>query len=291
MIIIKIKGGLGNQMFQYAFASILAKKHNEHILLDTSNYEQKNFHNPTKREFELDIFDNDYSFASESEINSFLELSLPQKLKKKLGINYRKIYYDTVFEFGPNALELQPPIYLHGYFQSYLYFNTRKPEVRALFNFKNDRIDQANLDLMHEIEQSNSIAIHIRRGDYVENEITKNFHGECTIEYYKKSLSYISDKVINPKLFFFSDDIDWVKSNFNEEFPSVFVEHNQGSDSWKDMLLISKCKHQIIANSSFSWWGAWLNNNPEKIVVAPKKWLAKKEIDINDLLPSTWVKL
>lgn len=291
MIIIKIKGGLGNQMFQYAFGWILAKKYNEDLLLDTSVYGEKKINGIAKREFGLEIFNNDYLFASETDINSFLELSWIQQIRKKIGLNFRKIYNDRVFEYNPNALQLLPPIYLNGYFQSYRYFKGRESAVRNLFNFDIKNIDQSNLEFMQDMEHSSSVAIHVRRGDYVENEKTKSFHGGCSLEYYKRSISYIKNRIINPKLFFFSDDIEWVRKNFNVGLSSVFVEHNQGSDSWKDMLLISNCKHQIIANSSFSWWGAWLNDNPEKIVVAPARWLAKKEIDMNDLIPSTWVRL
>ncbi|TRO63913.1 alpha-1,2-fucosyltransferase [Christiangramia sabulilitoris] len=291
MIIIKIKGGLGNQMFQYAFGWILAKKYNEDLLLDTSVYGEKKINGIAKREFGLEIFNNDYLLASETDINSFLELSLIQQIRKKIGLNFRKIYNDRVFKYNPSALQLPPPIYLNGYFQSYRYFKGRESAVRNLFNFDIKNIDQSNLEFMQDMEHSSSVAIHVRRGDYVENEKTKSFHGGCSLEYYKRSISYIKDRIINPKLFFFSDDIEWVRKNFNVGLSSVFVEHNQGSDSWKDMLLISNCKHQIIANSSFSWWGAWLNDNPEKIVVAPARWLAKKEIDMNDLIPSTWVRL
>lgn len=291
MIIIKIKGGLGNQMFQYAFGWILAKKYKEDLLLDTSVYGEKKINGIAKREFGLEIFNNDYLFASETDINSFLELSWIQQIRKKIGLNFRKIYNDRVFEYNPNALQLLPPIYLNGYFQSYRYFKGRESAVRNLFNFDIKNIDQSNLEFMQDMEHSSSVAIHVRRGDYVENEKTKSFHGGCSLEYYKRSISYIKNRIINPKLFFFSDDIEWVRKNFNVGLSSVFVEHNQGSDSWKDMLLISNCKHQIIANSSFSWWGAWLNDNPEKIVVAPARWLAKKEIDMNDLIPSTWVRL
>ncbi|MEI6553564.1 MAG: alpha-1,2-fucosyltransferase, partial [bacterium] len=137
---------------------------------------------------------------------------------------------------------------------------------------------------------SNSISIHIRRGDYISNQEANNFHGSCSIDYYTEAINIIKGKVSNPIFFVFSDDIAWVKENLKSDIVATWVsEYNL--DNTEDLLLMSFCKHQIIANSSFSWWGAYLNRNINKIVIAPKKWIANKGYNTDEITPSSWIKL
>lgn len=293
MIIIKLQGGLGNQMFQYAFASILAKNNNDTILTE-NNFFSRVEKEPgfTPRIFELGIFSNCYTKASDSDIRSFHHLSNINKIKRKLGLCYPKIYKEPSFDFHNDALAIKSPVYLKGYFQSYKYFIDDENFIRQLFSFPINKLDEVNKELLIKIKSSNAIAIHIRRGDFVYDKITAEYHGNCSLDYFREAIELLALKNKNFTFLFFSDDSDWVKNQFNDlAYSKIFVDHNKGENSWKDMLLMSSCNHNIIANSSFSWWAAWLNENPEKIVIAPRNWFAEAEKGTNDLIPIQWIQL
>lgn len=293
MILIKMQGGLGNQMFQYAFASVLARKNNTSIVIEDSVYkltEKKEGYTP--RNFELAIFDNEYVFAKRSETSLFSTLSIIERVKKKINLNYPKIFNEPTFEYSLKANSLKSPVFAIGYFQSFKYFIGFESYIRDLFVFPINRLSSKNTDLISILKNKNTIAIHVRRGDYVNDIITNQVHGACSFKYYEEAISIINSKIENPTLVFFSDDSVWVKENFETLiFDKIFVDHNKELDSWMDMFLMSICSHNIIANSSFSWWGAWLNENPEKIVIAPKKWFQSKEIDIKSIIPEEWIVL
>lgn len=293
MILIKLQGGLGNQMFQYATASILAKKNKTKVVIDDSIYNSIEKHEGyTPRNFELSIFDNLYVFAKKTDVLLFEKLSLANKIKKKIKFNYPKKFMELQFEFCPKVNSLKTPVYLTGYFQSFKYFLGFEDYVRSLFMFQEKKLSQENLNLISVLKKENTVAIHVRRGDYVTDEITNQFHGACSLEYYSKAIALVSSKIINPTLVFFSDDSEWVEKKFESvEFNKMFISHNKGTDSWVDMFLMSVCYHNIIANSSFSWWAAWLNEYTEKIIIAPKNWFVDAEINTNDLIPAEWVRL
>ncbi|MFE3871900.1 alpha-1,2-fucosyltransferase [Flavobacterium sp. ZS1P70] len=293
MLIIQLQGGVGNQMFQYAFASILAKKNKTKLLIDGSFFKRiEKTPGFTPRKFELDIFDNPYFMASDLDVISFHHLSNINKVKRKLGFHYPKIYEEPSFDFQTDALAIKSPVYLKGYFQSYKYFIAYEDFIRKLFSFPVDTLDVISKELLITIKSSKTIAIHIRRGDYVSDKITAEYHGSCSVEYYLDAIKLLASKNKDFTLVFFSDDSDWVKEQFDDlSYSKIVVDHNNGEDSWKDMMLMSSCSHNIIANSSFSWWAAWLNENPEKTVIAPKKWFKTKELNTRTLLPQEWIKL
>lgn len=291
MIVIKLQGGLGNQMFQYAFASILAIKNKTPILIEDSIYQiQDKRKGYTPRNFELAIFENEYNFAKESDVRLFNNLSFIDKLKRKFKFNYPKKFLEEQFEFCPKVNSLKAPVYLTGYFQSFKYFSEFEDYIRSLFVFQEKKLSQENLNLISVLKKENTVAIHVRRGDYITDKITNQFHGACSLEYYAKAIALVTSKIINPTLVFFSDDSEWVEKKFESlDFNKMFISHNKGVDSWIDMFLMSICAHNIIANSSFSWWGAWLNSNSDKIVIAPKKWFQGIEIDIKSIIPDEWI--
>ncbi|MBB4803658.1 hypothetical protein HNP37_003733 [Flavobacterium nitrogenifigens] len=291
MILIKLQGGLGNQMFQYAFGSIMAKQNKTKIVIEDSAYritdKRKGF---TPRNFELSIFENHYEFVKESDISLFNNLSLLNRIKRKLKLNFPKKKEEETFEYSSELLALKAPVFFTGYFQSYKYFAGFEEYVKTLFSFSIDKLSQENKNLIHIFKQQNTIAVHIRRGDYVTDTITNQFHGLCDIQYYEQAILLIASKIQKPTLVFFSDDPEWVKQNFeNLNFPKIYINHNKEENSWQDMFLMSICSHNIIANSSFSWWAAWLNDNKNKIVIAPKKWFKAKEIDIKSMIPEEWI--
>ncbi len=144
---------------------------------------------------------------------------------------------------------------------------------------------------MAQIESTNAVSLHIRRGDYVKVKETNDFHGVCSIAYYETAIELITNKINDPVFYIFSDDMDWVKKNFNIRQNHVFVDANDAATNYEDMRLMSLCKHNIIANSSFSWWGAWLNPSSSKTVIAPKKWMKDPSIETIDLIPGNWIRL
>ena len=292
MVNIILSGGLGNQMFQYAAAKALARRLDTSLYIDTQTFLKDNTR-ATARRFELDIFKINYS--SRTTIKSrFLVKSYPfiQKhrgLFQKFGFltDTYAILYQPVFEtIGGN-------ITMFGYYQNEQYFDNIASEIRNDFSFKNPLAGK-NLELSEKIRSGKSISIHVRRGDYLTNKHAISNFVTCDIDYYKKAVEYILGKIDSPEFYVFSDDPVWVKNNVNfVNHPVSYIDWNNGSDSYIDMQLMSMCKHNIIANSSFSWWGAWLNPNTDKTVMAPDKWFQDKKK--NDLLdnfyPKGWIKI
>lgn len=293
IIIIKLQGGLGNQMFQYAFARILAKRNNAVLKLDISFFDASpNELNFTPRHFELGVFKNDYILATISEIKFFKQNSFYYRIKRKLGFYTSKTYVEPNFNFHQEALAVKPPFYIKGYFQSYKYYEDHMDFIKEIFTFPFESLDEINRALFYKIQSKNTISVHIRRGDYITDKKTQQFHGNCSLEYYSNAIALLASKTEEFTLVFFSDDIQWVKEKFETlPYSKIFIDNNTNMNSWIDMLLMSSCCHNIIANSSFSWWAAWLNKYPSKIIIAPKEWYTDSKINTIDLIPPQWVRL
>lgn len=294
--LVKFNGGLGNQMFQYAFAYALSKKFNLDVMLDFTWFDAVKTHvNVTPREFGLGVFDLKYNVASKEDLEKVVELDDSSFLRKaiwkylkikkfqpKKNIVRQKIGYNFEREMFSNNY-----YYYDGYFQNENYFKHLRTDILKCFSLK-ESIDEKNQSVLNIIKSTNSVSLHVRRGDYVTLECAKNFHGLCCLNYYEKAISYIGKNVKNPHFFLFSDDIEWVVQNLKLDYPYTVIDFNKDK-SYLDMELMKNCKHNIVANSSFSWWGAWLNDNPNKIVVAPRKWVAQK-MSKCDVVPKSWIK-
>ena len=289
MIIVQIAGGLGNQMFQYATGRALAEKRKTELKIDC--WVMFNFYKLWP--YELDKLKLKENFAEKNEVPYF---NVPSKniifrtlkyVMRKNKITLKKYYFEEEFKFDPKLLEQPDGTYLHGAFQTEKYFKDIRHILLREFEFKK-KLDKKNEAIAKQMSECNSVSVHFRKGDYVSNKKNLSIFENCSINYYKKSVEFIAKKVKEPIFYVFSDDIDWVKKNFEIKHKTVFV-HNPGKDSYKDMILMSTCKHNIIANSSFGWWGAWLNKNPEKIVIAPKKWFVKTKAP--DIIPEDWIKI
>lgn len=281
MIITKLLGGLGNQMFQYAAGRTLAAKHNAEFKLDISAYETYKIQDYAINN--LNIIEN---ISTTKEIKEFKH----KKFLKLIPIKNKKYIKEKEFTYDPDIFYLSDNVYLEGYWQSVKYFQSIENIIRHDFKFKTQPQDK-NLELSKIITNTNSISLHIRRGDYITNPVANAVHGLCSLDYYEKSINYIAEKVENPQFFIFSDDAQWAKENLNIPFLTNIIDWNKNENSYEDMRLMSLCKHNIIANSSFSWWGAWLNQNSDKIVIAPEKWFNTSKIDAKDLVPENWIKL
>jgi len=280
----KFNGGLGNQMFQYAFAKGLEKKSKLIAYFDMSFFKKR-----YARAYELSIFGIDLNKA-ESIYDRFrmgILWKFRRKLKQFLGLN---IYLEPCYEFSEEVYNIKEETYVEGFYQSEKYFEDIKDEIRKEFTFKIE-FDEKNKQVADEIKNSKSVSLHIRRGDYVSKKRYQNMFAACSLDYYKNAVEIITKGQKDFKLFIFSDDIQWVKENLNLPYESVYIDFNKGADSFRDMQLMSLCKHNVIANSSFSWWGAWLNSNPEKIVIAPKTWFNDEDICERDMIPQSWIRI
>jgi len=266
MNVVQMIGGIGNQMFQYAlyrrFLELGVETKYEHLLT-------KKYHDGFVLDKVFNIF--------EQPINS---LSDADSLTR-----YQEQTWPT---FNPEILEKRDT-YLCGNWQNVGYFPD-ETLLRVDLSFKNE-LDDKNLEILKQINESESVSIHIRKGDYTNSTHTNYFFQADWMNYYGLASGVIFKKInIRPIFFIFSDDIEWAKKNVFAP-NTVFVEENKGFDSWKDMMLMSNCKHNITANSTFSWWGAWLNKNPNKIVITPKKWFNDPNIDSNLITLNEWIKI
>jgi len=302
MIVVKLSGGIGNQMFQYAFGRNLSKMKGKKVKYDISSLENDNL-----RKFSLGCFDVNISFANDTEVNTLTEnrlLSVMSKIKIKperlrvfllfssykiIPIKLRKCVTQTKLSFDPMFFKVSNAVYLDGYWQSEKYFHGVENELRKDFKFKSKLIGK-DKKIANLIKQKNSVSVHIRRGDYILNESTNNLHGVCSLDYYKSALGVVEKSVKDPYYFIFSDDISWAKDKLNFLKNCFFVEGKNRKD-FEDMYLMSLCKNHIIANSSFSWWGAWLSKNKTKLIIAPNKWFNTVYWDSSDVVPENWVKI
>ena len=291
MNIVNILGGLGNQMFQYAFAYSLVQKKKSVVKLDISSFETYDL-----REYELDLFKVTLGIATADECNSLKykqENLLQKKIRKlrKTSTPFANSYYkEPHFNFDEKVYEHRNNSYFEGYWQSEKYFLKFREDLLQEFTLKKELHSQSK-EYQKKILSTKSVSLHIRRGDYVSNAHTNSVHGTCDLEYYKKAVSDIQKNVQHPHFFIFSDDLPWAKENLDFIINITFVDVTEDIPDHEEMILMSQCQHNIIANSSFSWWGAWLNQNSEKIVIAPEKWFTDTSINTNDLIPSSWTRL
>lgn len=286
MIIAHVIGGLGNQMFQYAAAKALSIKKNTPLLLDISSFNSYTLH----QGFELNaLFSGEFSIARDSDVRQVLGWQSPQTIRNILHrpqfawLRKDSLAIEPSFQYWEDLDDSPDDSYMTGYWQSERYFEKAKETIRKEFNFKTP-LSAENSEIADRIQKTDAVSLHVRRGDYLNN----SAYASCSINYYQSAIKHLLKYVKTPTFYVFSDDIDWVKRNLTLDQPHFYIEHNKGVESYNDMRLMSLCKHNIIANSSFSWWGAWLNANTDKIVVAPKRWFTN-DTDLKDLFPSSWV--
>ncbi|HJS53457.1 MAG TPA: alpha-1,2-fucosyltransferase [Chitinophagaceae bacterium] len=285
MIISHINGGLGNQMFQYAAGKTLSILNKTFLKLDVSAFEQAKL-----RRFDLLAFETDIAFATKQEIHDLLPTHNFEKAFQYFSpLKKRSYYREKSFSFDGTMLKLGRNVYLKGYFQSAKYFLPAEQTIRKDFTFKRDIIKHLE-DFSTELKNVSSVSVHVRRGDFSRDPETAAYHGTLDKSYYNSAIDLIKSKISDPVFYFFSDDINWVKENLSGT-KSVYVTDKITKNHFEDLHLMNQCKHNIIANSSFSWWGAWLNNNPGKIVIAPEKWFNKGPKDTQDLIPGGWLKI
>lgn len=329
MIISEMFGGTGNQLFQYAFGRMLAEKNNTELKLDTVRFARQVFApqpvgltvNDTqatpaatpsalkqtlakfKRAFYSPVHWNHYHNDGMREYKMYHFNVKATPLSKwdllKLNFDVRVLHKYTVIDremstkgFEPELLDLKGDLYLFGFWQSEKYFKEIAPAIRAELKVVTPP-DERNQELLNLISAVEAVSLHVRRGDYVADpNVNKNF-GTCTPEYYAQAIHHIKKNVAHPHFFVFSDDPEWAEANIKPDAPVTYVQGsaNPQDYDYEDLRLMYSCKHFIIANSSFSWWGAWLSDNTSKIVIGPKRWFARSDVDTSDILPDNWIKL
>lgn len=289
MKIVKILGGLGNQMFQYAlFLALRERFPDDEVKVDLSCFRGYPLHNG----YEVDgVFSLDSPKATWRDV---ARVAYPypnyrcwQAGKYVLPRRRTMCVEASDFAIDPSVLSAEGDRYFDGYWQHEEYFAEYSDTIRNIFHFTN-ATDQRTIEVIDKVSATHSVSLHIRRGDYVNHPL---FKGICTPDYYRKAIGVLQESVAPELYCIFSNDVAWCKENIDPLLPAeqrIYVDWNKGAQSYVDMQIMSHCKHNVIANSSFSWWGAWLNRNPEKFVVAPRQWM---NADICDPIPDTWTRI
>lgn len=292
MVISQMLGGLGNQMFQYAAGRALSLATEQPLLLDLRSFKSYKLHNG----FEINhAFNAPVNSAAEFDLHRLLgwrAYELPLRVLRRVEsslLRGKNLVIEPHFNYWGGFSKIRKPSYLTGYWQSEKYFTDYEDVIRSDFSFKRP-LDSENRKISSHIQSYNSVSLHVRRGDYVTHAATSKILNTCSVDYYQHAIQYIAERVTSPYFYIFSDNIQWVRDNIHIPFAAEYIDHNHGRNSFIDMHLMSLCKHHIIANSSFSWWGAWLNDNPNKLVVVPRKWFVNNTND-QDLVPEKWVRL
>lgn len=291
MIITRLIGGLGNQLFQYAMGRALAVRRATNLRLDTSGFGKYRL-----RTYALDYFAITGTTLTSAEYRQLRLPPPPGRIGRLAGLLSRVYKRPTVpvvaertFAFDPSVLDAPATCYLVGYWQSPKYFEGIAETIRKEFTVR-DPLSGMNLAISKEIANSQAVAVHIRRGDYVTNPDTHSFHGICEPSYYTRAEDYLHSELGTLTLFVFSDDPDWASRNVNFKSATRIVQHNGPERAHEDLRLMTMCQHHIIANSTLSWWGAWLCAHVEKQVVAPRQWFRDPEQRADDLIPANWIR-
>lgn len=268
-VTLNLSGGLGNRMFQYASAYAYGKEHYKTVVVAGGS-------EIFERAFGIHL-----NLLDKNDVRFFP--AMPAIRRKTISATMH-------MGNGGNFLSNPDIIMMHGYFQNEKFFKKYAAAIRKLFTFKGG-LSPENKKLLALIKGQNAVSVHIRRTDYVNS----GYYYVLSVGYYKRAMKYMAAHVDKPHFYIFSDDISWVENNMEFNYPHTFVKTNRGNDSYLDMWLMSECKHNIIANSTFSWWGAWLNKNPEKIVIAPDVWgfstdpYEKTQKLVNEIVPKEWI--
>lgn len=290
---VSIYGGLGNQMFQYAFSEALNHQ-GKKTRISFSNFLYYNHHSgfglckafKIQLPFPLNLINFILlkgGFLYKNKIVAFILRRLIQGYQRRWYSIYKE---KTEFEYDPKVFEQESKFFV-GIWQVVDYFKGIEDLLMQKFAFNTPQ-DRTNKEIIEKICSCNSVSIHIRRGDYLNSEWEKILGVIKGTAYYRNSIDYIEKKVSDPHYFIFSDDIQWAKDNL-KLVNCTYLDHNKGSESYIDMYLMSLCKHNIIANSTFSWWGAWLNKNNDKIIIMPERWINRE--NCYGIFPDEWIKL
>lgn len=298
MIITRLSGGLGNQMFQYAMGRALALRNRTELRIDTSSYAVQRSRE-TLRTFGLEHF---AITALPTTPDDYVKLGIPDlhdtsglaRLARKwreirdrlLPPKKRRLVIEQMYTFSPEAFSAGPDCLLIGIWQSPRYFSDAEAPIRQELTLTSP-LSPEGTTMLKQIKEGASVSIHVRRGDYAANPKTNAKHGTCSPEYYGSAIAHMTGSAADPRFFVFSDDIEWAKENLNLPESTIFVPKE--IPDYEALFLMSACTHHILANSTFSWWAAWLDVSQEAIVIAPKHWYVSGT-STQDFIPSNWLR-
>lgn len=280
-----LTGGLGNQMFQYAVGRALSARHGAPLLLDIRGLAD----DPLRR-FALSPLRISAVLATDAEMPRALGPIGRRLHRLPRWLTGNRRFVEQGFAFDPAIAALRPPVHLAGNWQSEKYFADQSDLIRAEFQLR-EPLTADRQAIANEIADRPMVSVHVRRGDYASNPATNAYHGTCEPDWYARAQQTIEQRVDAPTYMVFSDDPDWARANLPFLGGARFVEPSTDGRDEQDMHLMARCHHHIIANSSFSWWGAWLNPRPDKVVIAPQQWFRSGKHDTRDLLPPDWIRL
>lgn len=287
-VIARIEGGLGNQLFQYAAARSLADRLGCDLALDLRGLAENG-----DRPYQLDLYKTRCTIADDSLLNVLpsWRSSRRGRMRSRIahclpGLYAYPVFWPKDFSYDPRFERIRRPIYMVGYWQTERYFARNRS--RLLQDIQLCSPIDADHPTLDRIRTTNSVALHIRRGDYVSNPAAANYHGICDMAYYTEALADLVTREPEVELFVFSDEPDWARTNLGLSVPMYIVDSHAPDQGHLDLELMRHCRHHIIANSSFSWWGAWLCESSGQRVYAPKQWFRDVGIDTSDLIPANW---
>lgn len=289
----RLCGGLGNQMFQYAAGLAAAWRRGSEVKFDTEWFETTRLHQglELQRVFGLPLPE-----PSSAELRRVLGVCARPVVRRLLSrrsfqvLRPKALVIEPHFHYWAGIEYLPDDVYLDGYWQSERYFSGIADTIRQQFRFI-EPLEPRNAALIDEMQSFVSVSLHIRRGDFVSDPRVRRVHGVDLSDYYPAAIATMVEKTAPERFYVFSDGPQWVQDNLKLPIPYTVVDHNRGAASYRDMQLMSACWHHIIANSSFSWWGAWLNPRPDKIVIAPRNWFNVDDFDTRDLYCPGWIVL
>ena len=288
MVIARLTGGLGNQMFQYAAARALADRLGAELLLDTRALQHTlALQAYTRRDYALGQFKLRARVATPADLKDWPKWVVDIGMRLPFSRPFfRRWHFESAIAYDTGVQTLQDPVCLIGYWQSQRYFIDSADQIRADFTLDGP-LTGANATLLERALSGSSVGLHVRRGDFVNLTAAAKVHGVCSIDYYRRAISLVRNRRPECHFLIFSDDPEWARAELPLDGSSVFVVGNAESPQ-QDLALMRACKHHIIANSSFSWWAAWLGYSPEQIVIAPAPWYASPKLDARDLAVSRW---
>ena len=285
MIVSRLIGGLGNQMFQYAAGRALSLRRGVPFAIDSRAFSDYKTH-----AFGMQCFSAEFNEAPPRLLPLPPAEGRLQRLLRRFMPTPLNVYTEKTFTFDAALLSLPDGVYLDGYWQTENYFADFAVAIRSDFTVRHAP-STANQAWLERIAQTHSVSLHIRRGDYVSNAAAAAVHGTCDLGYYERAVAYLRQATgVDPVLFVFSDDPDWVAANLVLPYQIHLIRDNDASTNYEDLRLMTACRHHIVANSSFSWWGAWLDGRPDSITIAPARWFAGDTPDARDLVPQRWVR-
>ena len=283
-VVVGLSGGLGNQMFQYAAGRSLAIRLNTTLVLDLSWFEGQ-----TRRKFALAPFCIDSVQSLPYPWLPAYGRALLSRLSRRwfARIMDVPVWREPHFHYSSNFNSISAPVFLEGYWQSESYFREVRPILLRDFTLKHP-LPEACVNVLQEINGCDAICVHVRRGDYLSNPKAAKIHGYCSENYYRNGVRELCHGLAKPCCFVFSDDADWVRQSLSFDCPMIVVDINGPNEAHLDIVLMAACHYFLIANSSLSWWGAWLAPYSEKKIIAPKRWFLTSDKNTHDLLPESW---